>query len=317
MTPFVSIITPLYNKAAYIGETIASVLAQTFADWELLVVDNNSTDGGPALVRAIPDKRVKLLSCTKRGASAARNAGLDAARGEWAVFLDADDMLRPDYVESQLAAAKRAPDANLVVCSYEEFVEGAPEKTVIKHALNGELSKARLLDSAIVYAPGPTHLFLIARGLVGSALRWPENLDTLLGEDAYFWFVVLNEAIVAFNPLPLARYRFLAPGSRFTTLSDAQTMFTGLHAAITENIQYLAQRDRPVTAGQAEFLMRFYGGLYLESQRTGKSELTAQALHEASRWLGYCLKTADHPRIALRLRSWLGLPAFTKLFHRI
>src|SRR5581483_7226912 len=153
MTPRVSIIVPLFNKAAYIGETIASVLAQPMPDFELLVVDNNSSDDGPRIVRAVSDPRVHLLSRAKRGASAARNAGLDAARGEWIVFIDADDSMKPDYLREQLAAIERTPGANVAICAYEEFIDGAPAKTKIKTAPQGDA----LLDSAIVFAPGPTH----------------------------------------------------------------------------------------------------------------------------------------------------------------
>src|SRR5437667_5148571 len=123
-SPEVSIITPLYNKAEYVVETVRSVQAQTSTNWELLVIDNLSSDDGPERLQKLKEPRLRLLSCARKGVSATRNAGIRAASGEWLVFLDADDLLRPDYLESQLFVAKSS-DAQLVMCRYAEFVDGS------------------------------------------------------------------------------------------------------------------------------------------------------------------------------------------------
>src|ERR1700735_4941661 len=96
----VSIITPLFNKAPYVAETIQSVLAQTMADWEMIVVENGSTDEGPNVVRQFNDPRIHLMESPKRGPGAARNLGLERARGEWILFLDADDLIERDYLNN-------------------------------------------------------------------------------------------------------------------------------------------------------------------------------------------------------------------------
>lgn len=88
--PRISIITPLHNKGPFVAETLASVQAQTFADWEMIVVENHSSDNGPAQVEhaASQDDRILLLraSDSVRGPCAARNLGLCEARGEWVLF---------------------------------------------------------------------------------------------------------------------------------------------------------------------------------------------------------------------------------------
>src|SRR5262249_7159571 len=86
----VSIITPLYNKAPYIRRTLDSVAAQTFRDFELIVVDDGSTDGGERLVADYVDERVRLIRQPNAGPGAARNRGIAEARGELLAFLDAD-----------------------------------------------------------------------------------------------------------------------------------------------------------------------------------------------------------------------------------
>ena len=116
-SPMVSVVIPAKNAAAYIGETIASALAQAEVT-EIIVVDDGSTDGTLAIVRAIDDPRLRLMTNDDAGVSAARNLGARNARGDWLVFLDADDRLRPDAVTTLLMAAKSAPHAMLVYGDY-------------------------------------------------------------------------------------------------------------------------------------------------------------------------------------------------------
>jgi glycosyltransferase involved in cell wall biosynthesis len=101
--PTVSIVIPAYNVAPYIGETLDSVFAQTFADYEVIVINDGSPDT-EELERAIQPyrERIRYLSQKNSGASAARNAGLHAARGKLIAFLDADDLWSPNYLAEQL-----------------------------------------------------------------------------------------------------------------------------------------------------------------------------------------------------------------------
>ncbi len=102
----VSIVMPSYNSATYIAETIASVQAQTYGDWELLIVDDCSTDGTVAIAEAIAgeDARIRVfVNEHNSGAACSRNRALCEARGDWMAFLDSDDLWAPDKLERQLA----------------------------------------------------------------------------------------------------------------------------------------------------------------------------------------------------------------------
>ena len=106
MSPLISIITPNYNCARFIAQTIESVLAQTHTDWEMLIVDDCSTDGSYeiALEYAARDPRIKVMRNERNsGAAVSRNRALDAAQGEYIAFLDSDDLWEPCKLERQIA----------------------------------------------------------------------------------------------------------------------------------------------------------------------------------------------------------------------
>ena len=107
--PAVSVVMPAYNVAPYIGTSIASVCAQTFADWELLIVDDGSIDDTAAIAErfARADPRVRVLRQANGGISAARNAALRQAAGEFIAILDSDDLWLPGFLASQLAIFER------------------------------------------------------------------------------------------------------------------------------------------------------------------------------------------------------------------
>jgi glycosyltransferase involved in cell wall biosynthesis len=107
----ISVVIPLYNKEKYIRRAVDSVLSQSFRDFELIVVNDGSTDNGPALVRQYDDSRVRVLDQENRGVSAARNRGIAEAHGELVVFLDADDEWSSDFLEVIAALVRRFPHA--------------------------------------------------------------------------------------------------------------------------------------------------------------------------------------------------------------
>lgn len=101
----VSVITPLYNAKAYIEKTIASVQAQTYGNWEMIVIDDGSTDGSAELVKKCmeKDERIHLVSQKNSGVAAARNHGMKVAKGRYLAFLDSDDLWKPEKLSRQLA----------------------------------------------------------------------------------------------------------------------------------------------------------------------------------------------------------------------
>ncbi|MBN1514637.1 MAG: glycosyltransferase family 2 protein, partial [Phycisphaerae bacterium] len=120
-TPSVSVITPCRNAADTLQATVAGVQAQSRADWELLCVDDGSTDDTRSLLDrlAAADSRIRVLSTPAGGAAAARNAACRQAHGQYILFLDADDTMRPDALDVLLHAASLAGPRTLVVAGHE------------------------------------------------------------------------------------------------------------------------------------------------------------------------------------------------------
>ena len=122
-----SIVIPLYNKAPYIEATIRSVLAQGGSDYEVIVVDDGSTDGGAERVIALADKRVRVIRQENSGVSEARNLGIGEARGQWVVLLDADDLMHPQTLEAYRLLWKTIPDSMAIGGAYIRVDEGRVE----------------------------------------------------------------------------------------------------------------------------------------------------------------------------------------------
>ena len=147
-TPAVSVVIATYNRARFLPETIDSVLGQRFRDFELIVVDDGSTDDTPELLKSYGD-RIRILCQENRGPAAARNLGIRHARGRWISIQDSDDLSAPDHLESLFAFAEKNPDCGMV------FANGAylagPEhnrETIIPKEKSRRLAQqgVRLLD---------------------------------------------------------------------------------------------------------------------------------------------------------------------------
>jgi glycosyltransferase involved in cell wall biosynthesis len=117
--PSVSIITPAYNTAQYLVETVDAALAQSFEDFELLLVDDGSSDETPALARALAerDRRVRVHTTRNHGPAAARNTAMAIARGRFFALLDSDDIWAPDYLAQQLRLLEHWPAASIVTAN--------------------------------------------------------------------------------------------------------------------------------------------------------------------------------------------------------
>lgn len=117
----ISVVIPLYNKEKHIARAISSVLSQTCVPFEIIVVDDGSTDRGTEVVESIGDARIRLIRKPNGGVSSARNRGIEEAQGELIAFLDSDDAWKPEFLESILRLRSRFPRAGAYGTAYETF----------------------------------------------------------------------------------------------------------------------------------------------------------------------------------------------------
>ena len=200
----VSIITPCYNGERYIAETIESVLGQTYANWEMLIVDDGSSDGTYDLAAryAERDDRVRLIRQANAGTAAARNRAMREAQGRYIALLDADDLWDRDFLERQLAFM-REKNAVCVCGSYRHIDENSRE---IQHPTRA-MAKITERDMAVMNRVG------CLTGLYDSAphgkVYLHEELKSIRDDYAY-WYDIVKLAGAAYgNPDILASYRVL------------------------------------------------------------------------------------------------------------
>ena len=129
MNPAISVIVPVYNTEKYLDECIQSILNQSFTNFELLLIDDGSTDRSGAICDqyAAKDERVRVFHKENGGVSSARNVGLDEAKGEWIAFVDSDDYL----LSNALDLITDLENEDFVICSYQRFIENQNPLSVI------------------------------------------------------------------------------------------------------------------------------------------------------------------------------------------
>jgi hypothetical protein len=200
--PRVSVIIPVFNAASTVAQAIESVLAQTFSDFEIIAIDNGSTDRSREVLARYAGQ-VKVLEEPKRGPSAARNAGVRASSGEYLGFLDADDWWRPAMLERTVAALNRDPDCALV---YTDLALADSTGREQMASIVGQ-SHPPTVDEMLerLWPILPTGVLMRRRAL-DLAGGWEEQLIAF--EDVYLWLRAREHGAFQYLPEPLGVWRF-------------------------------------------------------------------------------------------------------------
>lgn len=233
---------PVLNAATFIGEAIGSALRQSFADLEVLVVDNGSTDGTDRIVRQFADPRVHILSCDKRGAAAARNLGLSQASGRFIQFLDADDVLGSTKIELQIDAIGAAGPRRVVTsCSWLRFKERPEEAQVHPERVwPVENPVEWLLCSLSGGGMMQTGGWLVHRDLIDAAGPWDETLS-LHDDGEYFTRVLLQAERQVF--VPEARVYYRATPASLSRQRNRQAIASAFKVCQLRDRHILAVKD--------------------------------------------------------------------------
>lgn len=229
--PVVSVVIPCHDYGHYLPQAVHSVLAQTYPDWELVVVDDGSTDDTAAVARSLiadhPGRRIRLLRQANAGVSAARNAGIAATAGRYVLPLDADDVIAPTMLERTVAVLDRRPEIAIVSTDVSVFTDdGLPAQALQLPAYDKDLLLRRLI---MFYCS------LYRREVWRTVGGYAEDMRT--GEDWDFWIACAERGFTAHH--------------LHEALFGARNKDDGLHVEAAEND--LAVRARIVAGHPGMF----------------------------------------------------------------
>ncbi|MFD0794952.1 glycosyltransferase family 2 protein [Mucilaginibacter litoreus] len=207
-----SIIIPLYNKGSYIQTTIESVLKQTLSDFEIIVVNDGSTDDSLERVKFVHDERVKVFSKENGGVSSARNYGIDKAKYDLIAFLDADDVWEPDYLMEMSLLINKYPQCGMYSANYEVIYKNKSEIEIddIGEGVVEDYFKV-CLNKIISW----TSATIVRKEVFQNVGGFPVGM--VAGQDTFMWAKIADKYRLAFTPKVLAKYNYIHSGIRLRT----------------------------------------------------------------------------------------------------
>jgi glycosyltransferase involved in cell wall biosynthesis len=246
--PLVSIVIPAYNAARFVGRAIESVLNQTYPHWELIVVDDGSTDATPTIVQAYGE-RLRYICQRNARQAAARNRGVAESRGELIAFLDADDVWRDDKLARQVELLSRNPRLGFVYCLVDEIDATGRVLGQRRGGLRGNVMKEILLREPSGGLCGST--MVISRSRLMEAGGFDVDLPPCEDTDL-FWRVAASHPI-DYVPEPLAQHRLHETNAHANVRRMTRAW---------KRLYRKAFRDTRVTRMGIGFRRRCYAGLY-------------------------------------------------------
>jgi glycosyltransferase involved in cell wall biosynthesis len=207
--PKISVIIPLYNKGFIISETLQSVLAQTFTDFEIVIIDDGSTDNGFEIVTQISDERIKLFQQENKGAAAARNVGIEKSNGELIAFLDGDDYWFPNHLETLYKLYNDFPNCGIYGSRY--FIK-ISEKKIIKTFYSPAVSNdfrgilPDFFNASTFYRIALTSAIAIPKTILQNDFLFNPSISS--GQDLELYTKIAIEKRVAITNLFTVEYNF-------------------------------------------------------------------------------------------------------------
>jgi glycosyltransferase involved in cell wall biosynthesis len=256
----ISVVIPTYNYARYLPEAIDSVLAQTYAPLEIIVVDDGSTDDTPQVLATYGEK-IRIIRQDNQGVAAARNTGVAAARGEYIALLDSDDLWLPRKLELQVARFESDPALGFVHCGAETF-DGERTLGVLADGMEGWVREAILsLDRVVIPVPGSGTLFSkrVIDETGGFDVRLPPS------DDWDLCYRIATRYPIGFVRDVLVRYRLHGSGIHLNIPKMENAMLLSLGKAFSSP-EPAVQALRRHTYGR---LHRILAGCYFQQRKPG------------------------------------------------
>jgi glycosyltransferase involved in cell wall biosynthesis len=201
-----SVVIPLYNKCGTIRRAITSVLNQTYQDFELIVVNDGSTDGSEQQASAVVDDRLSVINKANGGVSSARNQGIAGSSRPYVAFLDADDIWSPEFLAEMASLINEHPDCTIFASSYHHSVSGKPMKPphVNVPFKRGKMTNYFQLQRRYFYPLVCSSAVVLQRQALKKTGGFNEKLSN--GEDLDLWYRTILSGGLAYINQPLATY---------------------------------------------------------------------------------------------------------------
>jgi glycosyltransferase involved in cell wall biosynthesis len=243
--PLVSVLIPTYNRAGVLGRAIESVLTQTFPDFELIVVDDGSTDNTVEVVQGFRDPRVRLVRlATNCGLSRARNEGIRAARGEFVAFLDDDDEWLPRKLALQVARLRESDDPQTSVVYCRSLQTDELTRATVPH--HGVIHEGDVFDALIRgWFPRSPSLFMVKRSSLLSVGCFDEALPSASDYDLWLRLAEASNHFVAVGEPLVIKHENAGPqlsSDPVTKLRAGQLMIRKWGAVIKRDVGAAAYR---------------------------------------------------------------------------
>lgn len=253
MNPLVSIIIPVYNSEKYLALSISSALNQTYANIEIIVIDDGSTDNSLTVAKAFENEKVKVFHQENKGAAAARNKGMMEAGGEYIQYLDADDLISSNKIYDQMILLRKKP-GYICTCPTVYFIDGKdfsnkkPEDHWVKEGSDDPVDFLIKLYGGEHIGLGyggmvTVHSWLCPRAVLDKAGSWNEELS-VDDDGEYFCRVVLASAGILHEPESLSYYRKFTTNNSLSTLKDDKTYLSLLRSTELKAKNLLASTNR-------------------------------------------------------------------------
>jgi glycosyltransferase involved in cell wall biosynthesis len=308
-SPAVSVVVPLYNKRATIARTLDSVLAQDVADWELIVVDDGSTDGGPELVEEeYADPRIRVIRQANAGPGAARNRGAEQASGGLLTFLDADDQWEPGLLATAMRAFEAHPECGAFTAAYwlepagvDRWAELGVTEGVWR--LAPDIARRELRTCAYIFHACTA---VYRRECFERFGGFFTEDGCRLGEDVWLWIQLLLNAPVYRCVTPLGRYHM-----------DASELGIGARKGALPIEPVLARPDRirAVCPPDLRDVLELWLGQY--AARAAFMQIDRGAPEKARALLQAFPRIRDWPSDHIRLRLRLAAPGLWSFARRL
>jgi glycosyltransferase involved in cell wall biosynthesis len=217
--PFFSVVIPLYNKEKYIRRTLESVIRQTFSDFEVIIVDDGSTDNSVKVVESFDDPRIRLNRQANGGVSSARNLGIDVAKGRYIAFLDADDEWREDKLEKHFEFFGENPDCKWATSAFtRRGPRGDKEDRFGETQVISDALEAFALKNWLVVF---TCAVVIRKDCFGAGCFFSEDMSA--GEDREVWLkLACRFPEIGYIGETLSIYNLGQPGSLTSSVIQSQ-----------------------------------------------------------------------------------------------